>query len=200
MDALEQLRAGYVPRLRAQLDELRERLVAGDVEAATRLAHRVAGSAGSYGLGEVSQRARALEEALEAGEAPAPRAADVDAMRAAIGDVAAVVARAPVILVYGAPAGEAGGVLVVDDPIAALEIAMDRPLAAVVVPYTSGALGGRALLRSLGGLDAAREVPRFVTEAPRGEASAGAHKLGARAAFEGPFDDAVLARVREALA
>lgn len=200
MDALEQLRAAYVPRLRAQLDELRERLADGDVETATRLAHRIAGAAGSYGLGPVSQLARALEVALEAGEAPARRTADVEAMRAAIGEVAAVVARAPVILVYGAPAGEADGVLVVDDPIAALEIAMDRPLAAVVVPYTSGALGGRALLRSLGGLEGARAVPCFVTEAPSGETSAVAHKVGARAAFEGPFDEAILARVREALA
>jgi len=195
MSTLDQLRAAYVPRLRTQLDELSELLTAGEAGPAARLAHKIAGSAGSYGLPEVSERARAVEHALDDGGACVDQAAAVAAMRAALPELEAV-DDAPVILVVGTlPA--APGLVVTDDPIEALEHAMDRTLRAVVVPYTAGARGGRALLRSLSGLDSARAVPIFLTEVGASDAEAICAKVGATAAFEGAVDGDVIAAVRE---
>lgn len=201
MEGLEHLRAAYLPRLGAQLDELTARLRAADVGESTRIAHKIAGAAGSYGLGEISAIARRVELALEDGASCDAQAADVDAMRAAIPVVEAP-DDAPVILVFddaATPAAD-GDVLVVADPVEALGVAMDRPLAALVIPYTGGARGGRALLRSLAGVAEVRDVPLFLVSVDPTEADAVQGKLGARAVFEGGFDDALLARVREALA
>ncbi len=199
MDGWDQLRAAYVPRLRAQLDELDARLGAGQLADATRLAHKIAGAAGSYGLPEVSTIARRVEEALEGGAACATQVVLLDAMRAAIPATEAADA-GRVILVLGAPPGERGGLVVVDDPVAALAVAMDRALAALVVPYTAGPRGGRALLRSVASVEALRAVPLFVTEVAPERAAKVKGELGARAVFAGPFDERVLARVKEALA
>lgn len=199
MDGWDQLRAAYVPRLRAQLDELDARLGAGERADATRLAHKIAGAAGSYGLPEVSAIARRVEEALEGGAACATQVSLLDSMRAAIPEAAAVEA-GRVILVLGAPAGERGGLVVVDDPVDALAVAMDRALDALVVPYTPGPRGGRALLRSVASVEALRAVPLFVTEVAPDKAAKVRDELGARGVFAGAFDEGVLARVREVLA
>jgi HPt (histidine-containing phosphotransfer) domain-containing protein len=198
MDGWDQLRAAYVPRLRAQLDELDARLAATEVADATRLAHKIAGAAGSYGLAEVSAIARRVEEALEGGGAASAQLPLLDAMRAAIPEAPAPDA-ARVILVLGAPAGERGGLVVVEDPVDALAVAMDRALDALVVPYTAGPRGGRALLRSVASVEALRAVPLFVTDVAPDEADRVREKLGARGVFAGSFDERVLARVKEAL-
>jgi len=197
MSTLDQLRAAYVPRLRAQLDELSGHLSAGEPDAAVRLAHKIAGSAGSYGLGEVSELARAVEHALDAGAACADQRGAIEAMRAAVPDVEAI-DDAPVILVVGdVPA--APDLVVATDPLEALEHAMDRTLLAIVVPYTGGGRGGRALLRSLAGLDSAGAAPIFLTEVDPSEAAAVREKVGAAASFEGPVDEAVLEAIRRRL-
>lgn len=199
MHGLEQLRAAYVPRLREQLDELAGRLAEDEVEAATRIAHKIAGAAGSYGLGEVSAIARRVEHALEAGAACAAQAPEVDAMRAAIPELAPV-DHSRVILVLGDEARDDAGVVVVVDPVEALAVAMDRPLEALVVPYTSGARGGRAFLRSVGSMPDLAEVPLFVTGVDPVQAASVKAKLGAREVFAGSFDEGILRTVREEIA
>ena len=199
MEGLERLRAAYVPRLREQLDELTATLGAGDLEAATRIAHKIAGAAGSYGLGEVSAIARRVEHALEAGAAGGGPAGGGG------GDGGGHPGGRPrdssrVILVLGDDPSDDARVVVVADPVEALAVAMDRPLEALVVPYTSGPRGGRALLRSVGADEALAAVPLFVTEVDAAEADRVRAKLGAREVFASRFGAAVLARIREALA
>jgi HPt (histidine-containing phosphotransfer) domain-containing protein len=50
-------------------------------EAASALAHLLAGTAGSYGFAEVSAIARRLETGLDGGAEPSTLAADVEALR-----------------------------------------------------------------------------------------------------------------------
>lgn len=199
MDGLTQLRAAYVPRLREQLDELDGCLGSRDVAAATRIAHKIAGAAGSYGLGEVSAIARRVEHALEAGAACEAQAGEVEAMRAVIPAVGPVDS-SRVILVLGDDPSDDARVVVVADPVDALAVAMDRPLEALVVPYTSGPRGGRALLRSLAAVEEVAPVPLFLTEVDAAEAERVRAKLGAREVFASRYGAAVLARIREVIA
>ncbi|MEZ4340578.1 MAG: Hpt domain-containing protein [Sandaracinaceae bacterium] len=199
MEGLEQLRAAYVPRLHAQLDELAARLAEDEVEAATRVAHKIAGSAGSYGFAEVSAIARRVEHALEAGADCAGQAPEVDAMRSVVPDLAPV-DDSRVVLVLGDEARDDSGVVVVVDPVEALAVAMDRRLAALVVPYSAGPRGGRALLRSIASVEELAEVPLFVTDVDPTEADRVKAKTGAREVFAGPFDEGILERVREGIA
>ncbi len=72
--AFAALREEYARALPAKLDELGAALreaQSGDAEArarATALAHRLAGTAGSYGLTDVSAQAASVEQALNAGD------------------------------------------------------------------------------------------------------------------------------------
>jgi len=75
---LAELRTEYAPELAAELDRLFAQLAEGTTEA-RRTAHRIGGTAGSYGFDEISTLARAIETALETG-APVDEAA-VSALR-----------------------------------------------------------------------------------------------------------------------
>ena len=199
MSALEQLRAAYVPRLVAQIDTLEPLLEAGDGAEARRIAHKIAGAAGSYGLAEVSVLARQLEHALDAGADPAGQREVLAAIREAVPEVAATASGA-VILVVGDYSSERDDVVVAADPLEALEHAMDRELLALVVPYSGGARGGRALLRSLSAMDEVRGVPIYLTEVSEDEHTSVCKRVGAAQAFAGPVDESVLDVVREQLA
>jgi len=67
-DPLAQLRAHFLSGLPAQLAQLESHHAQGDLAALEHGAHRLAGSAGSFGFPDVSVAARALEEALRIGQ------------------------------------------------------------------------------------------------------------------------------------
>jgi len=81
---LAALRAGYGVALRAKLQEIASRLAEGERDEAKGLAHKVRGTAGSYGYAEVGLLAGRLEDALEAGEDVAEIAAALVEQGAAI--------------------------------------------------------------------------------------------------------------------
>ena len=60
----EALKAAFRQQLRPRLAELEEAWAAGDAAAAHRHAHKLAGTAGTFGVQEVSVEARALEHLL----------------------------------------------------------------------------------------------------------------------------------------
>jgi HPt (histidine-containing phosphotransfer) domain-containing protein len=84
---LAALRKEYAPTLRADVHQLTLALEKGDLGAARRIAHRLTGTAGSYGFNEASTAARAVEEALEANDPAALQIAVVELKnRAEIGN------------------------------------------------------------------------------------------------------------------
>ncbi len=72
---LEQLRKEYIPDLQAEVAALAAAVDARNAVEVKRLAHRIAGSAGSYGFDEVTTAARVVEKALAANDEPALSAA-----------------------------------------------------------------------------------------------------------------------------
>jgi HPt (histidine-containing phosphotransfer) domain-containing protein len=72
---LEVLRKEYRPTLAAEAQKLSASIAAEDWPAARRTAHRIAGTAGSYGFKEASNAARAIEEAIDANDRAALSAA-----------------------------------------------------------------------------------------------------------------------------
>lgn len=75
-DRLAKLREAYGAALPAKLAELRAALLVADsvetVAAARMLAHRLRGTAATYGFPEVSEACARIEDALEANAAPSP--------------------------------------------------------------------------------------------------------------------------------
>lgn len=65
---LESLRKEYRPTLQEEATRLRTAIAAEDWPAARRIAHRIAGTGGSYGYKEAGLAARAIEDAI--GEDP----------------------------------------------------------------------------------------------------------------------------------
>jgi HPt (histidine-containing phosphotransfer) domain-containing protein len=61
-------RAAYAGRTRLRIAELEGHLGAGQLEEARRAAHRLRGSAGTYGFPALSEAARDIEEALGRGD------------------------------------------------------------------------------------------------------------------------------------
>jgi CheY-like chemotaxis protein len=68
-------------------DEMKRLLTAGDLEAATRVAHTVKGTAGTVGAVEAQAAAAALEQELKAGRAPSSLPDFLRALRSAIGTI-----------------------------------------------------------------------------------------------------------------
>jgi len=83
---LERMKKGYVSRLperAAELEELRPGLSAGDAAASQQvrdIVHRLSGTAGSYGLDEISRAATELELRIDKAAAPDALASDLDAL------------------------------------------------------------------------------------------------------------------------
>ncbi|WP_242334946.1 MULTISPECIES: response regulator [Anaeromyxobacter] len=75
------LRAGFVSSLDAVAQELEAKVAAGEADAAGRLAHRLRGTAGTFGLPALSEAAAALEDALLAGRELGSLAAEVARLR-----------------------------------------------------------------------------------------------------------------------
>lgn len=69
-DALELLRLRFIARCEAELDQLRM-LAPNDPELGS-IAHRLSGSAGSFGYPRVSETAALVEDRIRSGTAPAP--------------------------------------------------------------------------------------------------------------------------------
>lgn len=80
---LAALRSMYAAKLPGILDELEALHAEGDAEALQAAAHRLAGTAGSFGLPEVTDTARSLEEALRTGTELAHTASLLAAVRGA---------------------------------------------------------------------------------------------------------------------
>lgn len=68
--ALAELRREYARELPAKVSAIVEALARNDRATATLLAHRLRGTAGSYGFAEVSAAAATIEAALEASDPP----------------------------------------------------------------------------------------------------------------------------------
>lgn len=64
---LEALRAEYRPALEEEVQTLAAAVAAEDWPAVRRIAHRIAGTAGSYGFKDASVSARTIEDALDEG-------------------------------------------------------------------------------------------------------------------------------------
>jgi HPt (histidine-containing phosphotransfer) domain-containing protein len=86
LEQLEAMKRAYVARFPEQADELeglRGRLRADDHDAVSRveaIVHRMAGTAGSYGLSEISLAATELDVRIKQGAAAASLVADLDAL------------------------------------------------------------------------------------------------------------------------
>lgn len=68
-DALARLRQRFVARCADDLAELRRRSGAAPDDDLVRLVHRIAGAAGTFGFADLSDRAKAAEDALVTGDA-----------------------------------------------------------------------------------------------------------------------------------
>lgn len=64
---LESLRREYAPALKDEIAALVRAVEAEDWPGARAIAHRVAGTAGSYGFQDASSAARTIEDAIDAG-------------------------------------------------------------------------------------------------------------------------------------
>jgi HPt (histidine-containing phosphotransfer) domain-containing protein len=84
---LEELRRDYEPALQAEVVALHAALTANDIAAARRIAHRVAGTGGSYGFLEASTAARAIQDAIDANDHAAIPVA-LAALKQAAADIA----------------------------------------------------------------------------------------------------------------
>jgi len=82
-DGMERIRASFRARAAGHSAELRAALDAGDREGLRTLAHRLCGTAGTLGFGEVSESAMQLEDRLDQGAA-------VDEVRPLAGALAAL--------------------------------------------------------------------------------------------------------------
>lgn len=69
-DRLAELRAGFVVRSREDRQTLIRSRREGDLATMRRVAHSLAGNGGIFGFPEISEVARQLETALEAGQVP----------------------------------------------------------------------------------------------------------------------------------
>lgn len=87
-DALEILRRRFITRCQAELDQLRT-LAAEDPEVGV-IAHRLSGSAGSFGYPKVSELAAAVDDRVQSGTDPAR-----DEIQALIGCLEAAIAKEP---------------------------------------------------------------------------------------------------------
>jgi len=68
-DPLESLKALFIARCGEDLARLRRAKEEGDISGVGRLAHRLAGSAGSFGFPEISRLALIVDEGCRAGAA-----------------------------------------------------------------------------------------------------------------------------------
>ena len=68
--ALRELRDAYRDSVPAKLDEIDAALAARSLETARALAHRLAGTAGSYGMADLGAAASAIEARIDAGGDP----------------------------------------------------------------------------------------------------------------------------------
>lgn len=76
------LRARFRLRAATDRDALLQALTTGDAAELRRIAHGLAGSGGTFGFGQISDAALALEEAAEAGRSGEPlRARVLDLVR-----------------------------------------------------------------------------------------------------------------------
>ena len=98
-ELMARLRSEYLADVPARLSELSEGIAAvgrGEDGAAAALAglfHKLAGSAGAYGYGDVSDRCRQIERWLVAGEGGAKET--LPPLEAAIGEIEAAFTKAP---------------------------------------------------------------------------------------------------------
>lgn len=169
---LAALRAGYGVALRAKLEEIASRLAEGERDEAKGLAHKVRGTAGSYGYAEVGLLAGRLEDALEAGEDVAEIAAALVEQGASIEvpeHEASEEPTGPAVLVLEPDEAvrrrclestrPGPRVRFVSDAMEALEAAMDEAIVGAVLPAGGGARGGFALARSLRTLEGLAALP-----------------------------------------
>ena len=198
---LDALREAYLPRLREQLGELVAELEVGARDASARLAHKIAGAAGSYGFAEVSEAARRIERGLEG----FPPQTFVDASRALLASlpapVQAVVREAALLVVESDPEirarclGEASGhLLFASDGVEALGLAMDRPVLGILLPWSA-----RPLLQSLRSDDTLRALPLAITSVSPGDEERAVAKTGARFATTDPIGPETVARALAAV-
>ena len=68
-ERMAQLRLRFVARAAEQREQLTAALMAGDRDEVRRLAHGLAGSAGVFGVHQISEDAQAVEEAVDDGAA-----------------------------------------------------------------------------------------------------------------------------------
>lgn len=72
---LESLRREYAPTLEEEVAAIGAAFAANDIPELRRIAHRVGGTAGSYGFLEASKAARAIQDAIDANDlGPIPAA------------------------------------------------------------------------------------------------------------------------------
>jgi len=209
---LAALRAGYAAGLREKLRAIQERLDAGDPAEAKALAHKVRGTAGSYGYAHVGEAAGRLEDALELGEANVGELARALAALADGLDVPEPDADeeegGPVVLVLepddqvrrrcleSTPPGPR--VRFVSDPMEALEAAMDGEVVGAVLPAGGGARGGYAVARSLRTLEGLARLPIAFTGVEESvEARVKAVHAGGRVVFAEGVGPSVLRAVGE---
>ncbi len=86
LEQLEAMKRSYLDRLPGQAEELEElnaRLRASDADAMPRveaIVHKLAGTAGSYGLMEISLAATSLDTLIKQGAAPSSLEEELDAL------------------------------------------------------------------------------------------------------------------------
>jgi HPt (histidine-containing phosphotransfer) domain-containing protein len=68
--ALRELRRSYRDSLPSKLDEIDAAITARSLDTARALAHRLAGTAGSYGMAAIGSAAAAIEARIDAGGDP----------------------------------------------------------------------------------------------------------------------------------
>ncbi len=67
---LAELRRGYIASLPGKLDEIAAAIDRRALEDTRALAHRLRGTAGSYGVAAISSAVGAIEDRIDAGESP----------------------------------------------------------------------------------------------------------------------------------
>lgn len=189
------LREAYLPRLRERLGELVRELEAGAHDASARIAHKIAGAAGSYGYSEVSEEARRIERGLE-GCPPHTFADAARALLASLPSSARAAREAALLVIESNPKVRARCVgeittplLFASDGMEALGLAMDRPVLGILLPWSA-----RPLVRSLRSDERLRALPLAITSVKSGDEERAVAKTGARFATTAPVGPETVAR------
>ena len=83
-EVLARMRADYRAKLPAKADRIEALVAAGDADELAGYLHKLGGTAGSYGLGEIADAALAIERELKAGAAIREVDATIAALLAAL--------------------------------------------------------------------------------------------------------------------